>query len=248
MTAELSLSTATLGVILGNLTIALVMIGLLTFQRDTTALKWWAAAFLFDGAHFAIRFFGTVIDPHVSAAIANTLVIAAAMAMLAGVNAAKGQPLRHPSRVLALLAGFAAVAALPVFGIDGIAIKMVLASIVGGLLVTAGCLLLTSTGPLARGSVRLAAAALLLMAVSRTAHIVAFHAPAFGLAEMMGTIALNMFAAFALAILVQRRENMDLRVARDRLAESERKLRESEERFRDIADATSDWICRKTKI
>ncbi|MDH3234822.1 MAG: PAS-domain containing protein [Alphaproteobacteria bacterium] len=242
VTAELSLSTATLGVLFANLAIAMAMMGLLTFQRDTAALKWWAAAFLFDAAHFTVPFFGTTLGPHASALIANSLFVAAATAMLAGVHAAKGQPVRHPSRILALLAVFVAIPALPAFGLDGIAVRLVQASIVGGLLVTAACLLLRAAGSVARGSMRLAAVALLLMGLFRAAHIAADHAPTFGLAELMGTIALNLFAGFALVMLVQRREHMDLRVARDRLADSERKLRESEERFRDIAEGTSDWI------
>ena len=242
MTAELSLSTATLGVILANLAIALAMMGQLTFQRDMAALKWWAAAFLFDAAHFALPFFGTELDPRLSASIGSALHLATAMGLLAGVHAAMARPIPHRWRMLVLLAVFAAITALPAFGLEGIALRLVLAAIVGGLLVTAGCLLLAAAGPAAQGSMRLAATALLLMGISRTAHIVADGVSVFGLVELMGTIALNMLSAFALVMLVQRRENVGLREARDRLLDSERKLRESEGRFRDIAEATSDWI------
>jgi PAS domain S-box-containing protein len=242
VTAELSLSTATLGVVLGNLAIALAMTGLLAYRRDTGALKWWAGAFVLDAAHFAVSFFALAASSPASAAAADGLLIAAGVAMLAGVQAATGRSLRHRKVVLALLAACGAALALSGFGIGGKPLALALAAVVGGLFLAAGCLLLPSQGPAARGAMRLAAAALGLMAFSRAFHLAAGHTLNFGVAELMVTIALNMFTAFALVMLVQRREYVDLRVANERLAESEGKLRESEERFRDIAEAAYDWI------
>jgi PAS domain S-box-containing protein len=242
VTAELSLSTAMLGVVLGNLAIALAMIGLLRFQRDVNALRWWAAAFILDAGHFAMPFFGSLIAPKLSIALSNGLSTAVAVAMLAGVLAAMERRIRCRRCIAAALAVLAGVAALPAFGIDIAVSRLALAAILGGLLLAAAGLLLPGSGPAARGPMRLAAVALFILAVSRAVHMGYDHAPVIGPWDLLATIALNMFTAFALVLLVQRREHMDLRVARDRLSESERKLRESEARFRDIADAASDWI------
>ncbi len=245
MTAELSLSTATLGVVLGNLAIALAMIGLLAFQRDINALRWWATAFLLDAGHFALPFFGSALDRRVGDTLSNAFIVGSAVAMLAGVLAAMEQPLRRRGRVTAALAVFAIVAALPALGLGGLgglAARLALAGIVGSLLVVAGSLLVPGSGPAARGPMRLAAVALFVLGLSRAILVATDHMPIFGPLDLLGAFALNLFAAFALVMLLQRREHMDLRIARDRLAESERRLRESEERFRDIAEASSDWI------
>jgi PAS domain S-box-containing protein len=242
VTAELSLSTATLGVVLGNLAIALAMTGLLVFRRDTNALKWWAGAFALDAFHFAVPFFGPTLGPQLVSTLAGTLLVGSASAMLAGVLVATERQIGRRALAAAVLTIGAAMAAPPAFGASAATGDAIVSLIVVGLLVTAGCLLLPAAGPAARGPMRLAAASLVLMGLSRAGHAFFGHMTFFGLAELMVTLALNMFAGFALVMLVQRRELLDLRVARDRLAESERKLSVSEERFRDIAEAASDWI------
>ena len=110
VTAELSLSTATLGVVLGNLAIALAMTGLLAYRRDTNALKWWAGAFVLDAGHFSIAFFAAAKPSQVSDTLATALLMASGAAMLAGVLAATERPLRR--RRLALAAFIACVTAL----------------------------------------------------------------------------------------------------------------------------------------
>ena len=242
VTAELSLSTAMLGVVLGNLAVALAMTGLLTYQRDAGALKWWAAAFALDAAHFGTAFLSPTLGSRASAALAGALLVGAGAAMLAGVLAATGRPRRHRPQWLMALAAGAALAALPALGIGGTVMGPLLAALVGGLFAAAGWLLLPASGPAARGAMRLAAVALGLTAAARATNLALGIAAEFGTGGLVVTLALNIFTAFALVMLVQRREHVDLRIARDRLAESERKLRESEQRFRDVAEAASDWI------
>jgi len=242
VTAELSLYTATLGLVIGNFAIALAMLVLPLYRHGNPALKWWAAAFALDGLHTACTLPGNwlgglpgMLAPH------DVFLALSGAAILCGVLTATGRriPFGWLGAVVAL--SLLASALLPSLGMPAVRVQQIQSFAAAALLIGAVWALVRIGKSVPNIPMLPAVVGLIPLAFAKGFQPLALSG-ALELFSVMSMLPLNMFAAFCLIVLVQRSAQLELSAARDRLAASERELRLSEERFRDIAETSSDWI------
>ncbi len=230
--------TAMIGIAFGDIAIALAMACLFTAQRTTFGLRWWAGAFVADAAHQLTFLLTPAIGAAATAVAAESLQAIAAALILGGLFVHFGRP---APRILlaACVAGAAAWAAasgpLGLGGIDGHLPSTILIFVAAGV-----CLhrLIRARYPV----LPTVTAALVLIGVQRLAHPLAMTAGSYAAWHFLVVFGLNLLVAFSFIMLVQYRERQSLQEARDGLAESQKRLRASEERFRDVAESSSDWM------
>ncbi|MHA1537891.1 MAG: PAS-domain containing protein [Alphaproteobacteria bacterium] len=230
--------TALIGIAIGDVAIALAMVGLFTARRPTNGLRWWAGAFVVDAARKMTFLLVPVVGAGASAFAAETLQATAAVLILGGILIHLGRPM---SRIFlaACIAGAAAwaVASRPL-GLGEIAGHLPSTILI---FVAAGvCLhqLRQKSCPVLPA----VTVALVLIGVQRLVHPLAMSSGSYAAWYFIAVFGFNLLLAFSFIMLVQRREWQSLRDARDSLALSQNRLRASEERFRDVAESSSDWV------
>ena len=238
MIFELSLPTAMIGIALGDIAIALAMVCLFSARRTTFGLRWWAGAFMADAARQVVFLLTPAIGAAATAIAAESLQTITAALILGGIFVHLGRPV--PRIILAAcVAGAAAWTAAGGSPHHGGIIGHLPASIL--IFFAAGVCLHRLTR--ARHPVLPAVTvALVLFGVQRLAHPHDVTAGAYVVWHFFIVLGLNLLTSFTFIMLVQHRERQTLREARDGLALSQKQLRASEERFRDVAESSSDWM------
>ena len=230
--------TAMIGIAFGDIAIALAMVCLLTTHRTTFGLRWWAGAFAADAARHLVFLLVLSIGPSTTMLVAEVLQTMSAALILGGVFVHLGMKVPRiflAASVVASAVWAAVTVQYGLFGFAGHLPSTILIFIAAGFCLNSALRVSYPVMPVV-------AAALILVGVQRLAHPLVMTIALYTNWHFFVVLGLNLLAAFSFIMLVQRREQQRLQDARDRLAESKKQLRASEERFRDVAESSSDWM------
>ena len=243
MTFQFSAATAivSLAIVLGALALA---VGALSRRSaHGTAMQWLAASFATAAVRVALQLAPGIATPQFATIVGETLNIVSAILLL---GACERLLDRQPHRKRYLAAIGLGVAWIVVSTIAGASFLVFTLPIylTTGIATAWGGALLVREG-LRQTSSRLfgfAGLAVVLLGIHRLNYPflrpMEWFAPwGYGLA-----LVISVFIASAFIALVNERERELLKRARERAEDSGRRLRESEQRFRDVVEAASDWI------
>ncbi len=249
MLAHLSVPTALFGAALGSATLAALLYYLCRMEAAHGALRWWTAAFALSAVRYGFLFAGGGWDEPASSLGFSPLIVLAESAlvgMVACLWAGAVVFFASPQR-FALLTLFTAIALLWVSGIEWSSFPAVLRSTpvylgAGAAVMALGIKFLR----LRRGNPRvgygLAGVSLVTWGFFVFSFPVRSQLNDLAAMTVLASPMLSMAVALSLIVLTQRVQRRMAYEASVRAAESEARFRYEEQRFKDFAEASSDWF------